>query len=165
MEISKNLIDCVLKGYKPELKVLKSADLEYPNLEYYLGYYIFRGNFIVGPTYYYTPPFEHATDIEIQLCLNQLADVGIAEMMKMELIKELEGFKFEELQKENMLITESRKRFSRPIRTDKEIYGELRLKKWKDCGDILLGLTDFQFEDRSCFGSLEITIIKAKIQK
>ena len=151
MEISKQMIDNVLKHYRPSLRTLKSADLEYP---------VIRGKFIIGPTYYYIPALKHATDIEIQLCLNQLAYVGIAKSMEQGLIPELSGLDFYELQKENMLIIESRKRFRKPIRTDIEIQGEMILREWKDFGNLFLANTDFQFENRSCFGSLELALVK-----
>ena len=145
------MIDNVLKHYRPSLRMLKSADLKYP---------VVKGEFLIGRTFYYIPALKHATDIEIQLCLNQLAYVGIAKSMEQGLIPELKGLDFYELQKENMLIIESKKRFRKPIRTDVEIQGEIVLKDWRDFGNLFLANTDFQFENRSCFGSLELALIK-----
>jgi len=150
-EIAKKLIDNALKHYRPNLRMLKSASIEYPKI---------NGKFFIGPTYYYIPAFKHATDIEIQLCLNQLAYVGIAKIMQEEMVPELSGLDFYELQKENMLIIESRKRFDNPIRADAEIDGELTLRRLKNVGSLILGNFDFQFENRSCFGSLELALIK-----
>lgn len=152
MRISKHIIDEVLSLYKPEQRVLLVADLEYP---------IVKGMFLVGPTYYTLFPLKHATDIEIQLCLNQLAYVGIAEAMRQGLISELRGLDFKALQKENILITESTKRFRKLIPTDREIQGELVVERIKTFGDVLIGLTEFQFENRGCFGNLEFAIKKS----
>lgn len=151
MEIQKKMIDKVLQHYRPNLRMLKSANLEYPTI---------TGKFVIGPTYYYVPRFEHATDIEIQLCLNQMAYAGIAEVIQERRIPELSGLDFYELQKESMLVIESQKRFRKPIRTDIEIYGELTLREWRDFGKILISCADFQFENRSCFGSLELALVK-----
>lgn len=149
--ISGETISEILKHYSPNCRPLKSATIEYP---------VIKGTFRIGKTFYYLPALEHATDIEIQLCLNQLAYAGIAHMMEQEAIPELRGLNFYELQKENMLIIESRKRFRKPIRTDVEIHGELVLRKWKLAGNLLIANSDFQFENRSCIGSLELALIK-----
>jgi hypothetical protein len=151
MKIPKQMIDKVLEHYRPNLRMLKSASLGYPSI---------KGRFLIGPTFYYIPRLEHAADIEIQLCLNQLAYAGIAEIMEQGVVPELNGLNFYELQKENMLVIESRKRFRRPIRTNAEIGGELILRRWKDVGSLILGNFDFQFENKSCFGSLELGLVK-----
>lgn len=151
MIVSQELIGKVLEHYRPNLRMLKFAELEYPSM---------RGKFVIGQTFYYTPSLKHATDVEIQLCLNQLVYVGVAQAMEQGLVQELKGLDFYELQKENMLITESRKRFKKPIRTDIEISGEIAIRRWKQVGNLFLADTDFQFENRSCSGSLELTLIK-----
>lgn len=150
MIIPTEIIEDVLRPYN--CKVLKSANLEYPFV---------RGRFLIGPTYYHIPPFEHATDIDIQLCLNQLAYAGVAEAIRRKIIPELDGLNFDELRTENMLIIESRKRFKRSIRTDVEIGGEIKIARWKEFRGLLLANGDFQFENRSCFGELELAIVKS----
>ena len=149
MKIPEEVINEVVRPYI--CKVLRSASLEYP---------IIRGSFFIGPTYYYVYPLEHATDIEIQLCLNQLIYASIAEAIRSKLVPELEGLDFDSLRNEGMLIIESRKRFRRPIRTDKEIQGEIEITRMRDAGRLILAQANFQFENRSCFGSLELALIK-----
>jgi len=151
--ITQETINRVLKGYTPQSKLLKSASLEYPTI---------KGTFLIGPTSYYSPSLKHATDIEIQLCLNQLAYVQIAEIMNQRIIPGLNGFDFEELQGENMLITASRKKFKKSIRTDIEIQGELTLKKYKEFKNLFIGNMDFKFENSGCVGDLELVLIKPK---
>jgi len=156
IEISSELIEKVLRPYKPECRFLKSASLDYPRIS---------GVFLIGQTYYHTPTLKHATDIEIQLCLNQLLYAGVAEMMEKQSIPELEGLSFGELREENMLIVKSEKRFKKPIKTDREIFGEIGVDKWRSYGRLLVAQTNFQFENRSCFGNLELVIIRLGARK
>jgi len=149
MIIGQNIIDEVLAPYT--VRMLKSAELDYPYI---------KGKFTIGPTYYHNPSLQHAADIEIQLCLNQLAYAGIAQMIQNKDIPALNGLEFRELRGENMLIRESRKKFRKPIRTDCEIIGELKINRWKDISHLLLGSFDFQFENNSCIGSLELVVVK-----
>jgi hypothetical protein len=141
----------ILELYKPELRLLKSAQLDYP---------IIRGSFMVGPTYYSLIPIEHATDIEIQLCLNQLCYWGIQEIVDRKLINELSDIDCLTLQKEKMVIVESKKRFRRPISSGIIIYGEATLKKLRLYKNVIFIGLDFDFERKSCLGSLELAIIK-----
>jgi len=149
--ISKQLINEVLSIYKPKFKWLKTAHLEYPSL---------IGRFSISPGTYTHKPFIHMTDIEAQLCLNQLAYVGLAEAIRTKIIPKLRGINFKELQYEGMLIIETRKRFRKKIPTNKIIKGEIKVKEWRDDGYILRGFADFQFENRSCFGNLEMALVK-----
>ncbi len=151
MKIPQETIYGVLKHYSPGCRPLVSAELDYP---------LVSGKFVIQPTFYHIPRLEHATDIEIQLCLNQLAYAGVSEAIRLKLIPELNGLSFEEMRKERMLIIESRKRFRRPIKTDVEIRGELNVRDLRDFGNLILGEADFNFENKSCFGSLELVLIK-----
>jgi len=149
--INKQQIMEVLSIYKPEQRILLSADLQYP---------IVYGKFKIGQTYYVINPLKHATDIEIQLCLNQLAYVGIDEIMRLGLIPNFNGLSFKELQDENMFILKSNKIFRKPIRTDIEIHGELEFKNQKKYKNTLFTKAHFNFENRSCVGDLELALIK-----
>ena len=156
MKISHELIEQVLARYKPQQRVLVDANLDYPLLE---------GDFHIGDTYYMNPPLIHATDIEIQLCLNQLVYVGIAEIMREGLVRDLGGFNFLELQGENMLIIESRKRFRRPIPTNRNIHCALNIKRFRGNNGLILSWSDFQFENYSCIGSLELALVKPNLRQ
>ena len=114
MKINEEIIKMVLEPYN--VKVLQSAELDYP---------VIKGRFFIGNTYYHNPPLSHATDIEIQLCLNQLGYAGIAQLMHDNSIPEIKNLDFQKMREESMLIIESKKRFRRPISTNEEIYGEM----------------------------------------
>ena len=66
---------------------------------------------------------------------------------------------FDRLQKEGMLIVESRKRFRKHIRIDKEIYGEIEIVDLRKRNNLVLAKVDFEFENRSCLGELELAIV------
>ncbi len=149
-KVPQEIIENVLAMYKPEQRILLEADVEYPKS---------RGKFLIGPTYYVFSPFEHATDIDIQLCLNQLAYVSLYEGINFGAHPCLNGKDFFKLQKEGMLIIESRKRFRRAIPTDREITGELTLKELRERQGIIFADAVFQFYNRSCIGSLELAIV------
>ena len=150
VNISQESIDKVLQIYKLEQRILRAANVEHPRA---------TGKFFIGPCFYTLADFKHATDIEIQLCLNQLAYVAVYEGIENNSHPYLEGKDFDKLQKEGMLIVESRKRFRRPIPTDKEIRGEMMLKDLRERHGVIFANADFQFENRSCFGSLELAIV------
>ncbi|MBI2451803.1 hypothetical protein HYV50_01855 [Candidatus Pacearchaeota archaeon] len=151
MKINEENIVKVLEIYKPEQRLLRTADIQYPAI---------TGTFLIGKTYYVNKPLKHATDIEIQLCLNQLAYVGLSEAIRQRLDPILDGLNFQDLQEEGMYIIESRKRFRRPIYPNKIISGKLKLKEKRDFNNLLLCEADFSFEDKSCFGSLELAIVR-----
>ncbi len=153
-QIPLEVIESTLRIYKPNKRMLKSASIEYP---------IVRGIFLIGPCDYVQEGISvnHATDIEIQFCLNQLAYTGVAEAIRRQEIPELRGLDFSKLQTNNLFIIESKKRFRRPIRTYQEISGELKLKEWRDDGYMYRGWADFQFENRGCFGGLEFALVKS----
>ena len=151
MEVSQDRIQEVLKLYVPAAKALIGAQIDYP---------IFRGEFRLPPTFYTTHPLRHATDIEMQLCLNQLAYVGVAEAIQGRWFSELEGLNFEYLQKEGCLIIESRKKFRRPIKQDSIIRGEIKIENFRDCGRLILSHAKFDFEKRSCIGELTLALVK-----
>ena len=145
----------ILGLYKPEQRLLREASIEYPTI---------RGTFLIGQTYYTFSPLQHATDIEIQLCLNQLAYAGMYEGIRLGLDSSLKGINFRELQKEGMLIIESRKKFRRQIPTDREIIGSIKLKDRIERDGISLCDASFQFENKSCFGRLTLALLTKQPQ-
>ncbi len=149
-KISKKAIDKVLAMYRPEQRILLEADVE-PSKAI--------GKFFIGPCYYVFDDLDHATDIEIQLCLNQLSYISVYQAINSGMHPYLNGKNFFELQKNGMVILESRKRFRRPIPKNIEITGELELKDIRERRGIVFASSNFQFEDRSCIGSLELAII------
>ncbi len=151
IEVLQTSLDEVLDIYKPQQRLLLSARIDYPTIQ---------GQFQIPESCFYANcSLQHATDIEIQLCLNQLAYVGIYEAIRLGIDPELRNLNFKELQREKMLIIESRKKFRKPIPTDKPFNGELTLKDKREQNGIILSTCNFQFEDRSCIGHLELALI------
>jgi|SRR3989338_10764491 len=152
-EVPEENIRDTLSIYKPEQRVLKSASIDYLRI---------NGTFFIGPTYYTLSSLKHATDIEIQLCLNQLAYVGPLEAVRLSIDPLLKDINFKSLQEEGMYIIESKKRFRRQMSTDKDIAADLLVKSIIKKREIILCYADFQFENNSCFGNLELAIINKK---
>ncbi len=156
MIIPEENIKKFLAIYKPEQRVLKNANLDYPKI---------HGDFLIGRTYYTLSPLKHATDIEIQLCLNQLAYVGLAETIRLSLDPLFKDIIFEDLQKEGMYIIESKKRFKKRISPNKYIAGDMTIKSKIQRRGIILLNADFQFENNSCFGNLELVILNRETKE
>lgn len=152
-EVNQDLIGRTLALYKPEQRVLMSADVDYP---------LARGIFLIGPTYYTLEPCLHATVIEAQLCLNQLIYVAVAQLIEDKKIPGLRGLDFLALQKEFMLIKRSDIDFKKPLKTSSQIRGEIRFEGYKQRGNLLVSDARFEFEDKSCLGSLRSIIILPK---
>ncbi len=150
IQITSQLIEKTLSLYNPSQRLLLSSNMDYPRI---------GGKFLIGPTYYISSSLKHATDIEIQLCLNQLAYVGVAQAI-ISKINKFNGLNFENLQNEGMLILESKKRFKRQIPNNQIISGEINLRRIKEYKNNLFISTDFQFENHSVFGSLELAIVR-----
>ena len=148
--ISRESLREALALYKPKCRVLRGANIEYPSS---------TGSFFIGPSYYTTKPLEHTTDIEIQLCLNQLAYATLYETIRLNLDPEINDLNFMELQKDGMFIIESKKRFRRQIPNDRIIQGSIEIKEKKRADNILLCYAKFQFENKSCFGDLELAVV------
>lgn len=149
MIVGNEIIDEVLRPYLPSQRVLLGAEVEHG---------VARGQFKIGESGYYSGRLKHATDIEIQLCLNQLSYVFVAEAIRQKVIPEITDLDFNKFREESMLILESRKRFRRPIDVEKEINGEIKLEDWRNFGRLLVGRMNFDFEKRSCVGNLTLAI-------
>jgi len=149
-ELPQDDLNKVLAVYIPQQRVLKGVVFEHPT---------YRGAFLIGPTYYMTH-LEHASDIEIQLCLNQLAYASVYQRIKSGKDDYLSGLDFSSLQLEGMFITRSSKKFRRQISTSKIITGEIELAREHHYDTMSIAEVKFQFEDRSCFGELQMAIKK-----
>ncbi len=106
MRISQELIEKVIEVYKPNYRYLKEATVDYP---------FAKVRFMLGETEY-VATLQHMTDVEAQLCLNQICYVFFAQGIldqKWELPKTFTLDDFLELRKEGMFIVESHKRFVR----------------------------------------------------
>lgn len=149
-EITEQVREKVLAAYNPKQRILLGGKIEYPNA---------RGLSKIGHCFYTVEDFNHATDIEIQLCLNQLLYSAVYQAILDKSHVYFEGKDFAKLQKEGMVIVESRKRFKRPISTDREIYGQIDMTDLRKRRNVIFANVDFEFENRSCIGNLELAVI------
>lgn len=150
MKVSQEKIDKILSPYNPAVRMLKSAFYEYPKV---------LGKFVINPSLYHSIPIKHASDIEIQFCLNQLSYVAISEALSHNDLEQIKGLDFDSLKYEHMLIIQSKKRFRRQIPINQEISGELFLKESRMYNGLFISYLDFQFEKKSCTGNLELVLI------
>ena len=65
MKITQETVEKVVALYKPNYRYLKEAEIEFPAV---------KGRFQLGETEY-CETLQHLTDVEAQLCLNQLSYV------------------------------------------------------------------------------------------
>ena len=149
-EVSQTTIERVLEIYNPDSRVLQEANINYP---------VVNGKFFVGQCSY-ASRFEHITDIEVQLCLNQILYVTTHEAIVRKLDEGLRGLDFFALQKEGMLITHSRKRFRKQIPSDRSFRGSMVFKNRRMYQDRIFYSVDFDFENKSCVGDLELVVVK-----
>ena len=140
----------VLAVYNPKQRILLGGTIDYPKA---------RGIFKIGPCFYAIGDFNHATDIEIQLCLNQLLYSTVYQAINDKSHPYFDNKDFDKLQKEGMLIAESRKRFRKFIPTDREIYAEINIVNLRKRKNLVFANVDFDFENRSCIGELELVIL------
>ncbi|HJX50187.1 MAG TPA: FcoT family thioesterase [Candidatus Nanoarchaeia archaeon] len=151
VEIDKRKIEEILEIYKPEYCFLKKVEVNYP---------FFHGVFRTPSTLYTKKPLNHLTDVEVQLCLNQLAYVGFEEVIKEKLIPQLNSLNFKESQYDEMVIGKSEKKFKEIINPNKEIHGKLKIDKIFNLEGRIIALTSFDFENGKCIGRLNLALIK-----
>ena len=148
--MNKEKLDKILEMYKPDCKYLVEVNSEYPKAQ---------GKFKLNPTYYVINAFEHMTSIEVQLCLNQLCYSAFGDWFpegKFE--KKIYFDEYLELMKENMFIINSNIRFKKPIKTNKEILGQIKLTKTKTYGNLCLAFLDYDLEQGKSVGRLELAL-------
>ena len=157
-EIDKKKIDIYLSvaQYNPQFCFLKELQIDYPKI-----YGVFR----TPPTFYTRKALDHLTEAEIQICLNQLAYVGIIGAAKMGQIPSLFHTGLKRIPYGDTVIAESKKRFRDRIDPSKDIYGLLRVKRIFTLENSIIALTDFDFEDGKCTGELNVSLVKREQKK
>ncbi len=151
MKVPKEIIDKVVAVYWPNYRYLKEAEVEYP---------IGKGQFQLGQTEY-METLQHVTDVEAQLCLNQLSYVffgqGVIEK-KWEGLDDLTFDEYLELRKENMFVTESHKKFQRKINPREPFYGQIELMKIRRHGNIYIAELVFNLKEGASTGGLSLVL-------
>src|SRR3989338_8595631 len=123
MKVPQETIDKVVALYKPNYRYLKEAEMNFP---------IARARFQLGETEY-CETLQHLTDVEAQLCLNQLSYVFFGQGV---IDKRWKGLDYLELRKENMFVTESHKKFHRETNPMDPFYGQMKLMKIRRHGNV-----------------------------
>ncbi|MEK6951992.1 MAG: FcoT family thioesterase [Nanoarchaeota archaeon] len=151
MKISQELVDKVVAVYKPNYRYLKEADVNFP---------VARGIFQLGETEY-MQTLQHLTDVEAQLCLNQLSYVFFGNEINAKRWEGLRDLTFDdylELRKEGMFIVESHKKFHKETNPREPFEGIMRLVRAKKRGNIYLATLDFNLNNGACIGDLSLVL-------
>ena len=150
-KISQELVDKIVSMYKPNYRYLKSAEMDFP---------IAKGRFQLGETEY-METLQHMTDVESQLCLNQLCYVFFAQGVLEKRWEGLESLTFDkylDLRKEGMLITESHKIFHHETISSEPFDGQIQLTKIKRRNNIYLAKLKFDLNEGASVGNLSLVL-------
>lgn len=151
MKVPQEFVDKTVAVYYPNYRYLKEAEIDFP---------VGKGIFQLGQTEY-METLQHVTDIEAQLCLNQLAYVFFGYEMINGRWPRAGKISFDEflaLRKENMFIVESRKKFHKETNPRDPFYGEMEIKHIRKQGDIYLAKIDFDLNEKACSGDLSLVL-------
>ena len=142
MKIPWQVLTDLLEPYKPNARYLISAED--------LGKEM-QGNFFIEHSIYAQPEISsgHLNMIDLMICYNQLAYVGIANKIKQgELFQEIISYEYVKLNQLKMLITSSSNiKFKAPI-DSKYFRAWLKLSKIKRMHNVYFVRTEFDFENK-----------------
>lgn len=141
----------ILGFYTPGFRYLQSAETGFPRA---------RGIFKINATEY-VEQLDHLTEIEAQLCVNQLCYVffGVEAAAGRWAAEGMNKDSFFRLRKEGMFITASEKKFRRQIKPGSEFLGILSLQKIKKISSGHLAKLSFSFDGDACVGSLNLALV------
>lgn len=151
MKVSQELIDKIVQIYKPGYRYLKQAEIDFP---------VDSGRFQLCTTEY-MEALQHMTDVEAQLCLNQLCYVFFGQGVLDKRFRGLENLTFDdylELRKEGMFIIDSHKKFHRETNISEPFNGQIRLLKVKKHDNIYIAKLDFDLNEGACEGGLSLVL-------
>lgn len=151
MKIPQETVDRVVELYKPNYRYLKEAEIEFS---------IIRGRFQLGETEY-CETLQHLTDVEAQLCLNQLSYVFFGQGVidkRWEGLEDLTFDQYLELRKENMFVTESHKKFHKETSPRDLFYGQMQLMKIRRHGNLYVAKLDFDLNAGALVGELSLVL-------
>lgn len=151
MKVTQELVDKVVAMYKPNYRYLKSAEVDFP---------VARGRFQLGETEY-CETLQHMTDVEAQLCLNQLCYVFFGQSLidqRWEGLEDLTFDKYLELRKEGMFIVESHKTFKKETNPREPFNGQIKVAKIRRHNNIYVAKLDFDLNDGASVGELSLVL-------
>jgi len=123
---------------------------------------IIRGRFQLKETEY-MEALHHMTDVEAQLCLNQLSYIFFGQAILDKRWQDFDDVSFDqylEFRKENMFISDSHKSFRRETNPVYPFDGVLSLRKLKKEGSLYVAKLDFDLNDQACLGELTLVLRK-----
>ena len=145
-----DIVEKVTALYAPPYRYLQDAHIDFPHA---------NRRFFVEKTEYFAHQLDHVTDVEAQICLNQLCYATFAEAA---LTKKPEGFSSsldEYFQKSDvMVIVESRKRFTRKIDPRVPFIGGLAVERFRKQGSLYLASVDFSLDNGAASGNLLVAL-------
>lgn len=151
MRVSQELVDKVIEFYKPNYRYLREATVNYP---------FARGRFLLNETEYMTT-LQHVTDIEAQLCLNQLCYVFFAQGIADQQWESLKSFSLDDflgLRKEGMFIVESHKKFVRETNPAEPFNGQIELVRSRSINKGYFAKLRFNLNESASFGELSLVL-------
>jgi len=150
MIVQEDIIIRATGFYRPEFRFLKKAELNYPEC-----HFVFQ----VKPGLCTQKAINYMGCVDIQFCLNQMAYVSWAQILREKKIDVKQTCEdFLGLREDGMFVMEQQRRNRKSISLDRLIKGKLKLTDYKDMGERIIALADFDIEGRSCFGSLKVAI-------
>ena len=151
MKVPQEFVDKTVAVYYPNYRYLKNAEIEFP---------VAKGTFQLGQTEY-METLQHVTDIEAQLCLNQLSYVFFGHEIVTGRWPEAGKLSFDQflgLRKENMFIVESRKKFHRETDPRIPFSGQMEIKQIRKQGNIYMARLGFDLNKKACDGELSLVL-------
>jgi hypothetical protein len=156
IEIDKKIIDLYLNlAYPQEYHFLKELKIDYPSI---------HGLFRTPPTFYTKKPLHHLSRIELGLCLNQIAYVGLVIAAKNGQIPEVRNSGIKRTLYGDMVIRKVEEKFKRMIDPSEDIHGSLNTKRIFNLERETMVFTTFNFEEGKYTGKLNVVLIKKKIK-
>jgi hypothetical protein len=148
MQVPQERLNKILEIYKPDLRYLVEANVGYPKAE---------GKFRVSGEAYTTEKLEHMTIIDATAGLNQLCYSAFGEWLLEGRFGEAMPFeRFLKLMKENSFAIDAHIRFRKKIPINREIYGQVEFVKMKRHGGLSLAFLNYDLEQGSSKGCLEL---------
>lgn len=146
-DVNGEVLGRVLNVYRPEWRYLLEASVEYPRCE---------GRFLVKESGYLVEDIrskdEHLTDIEAQLCLNQLYFAFLGQGTIDGVFGQFGNFEQYMNMRGEMVIVESLRRFKKPIPLGQNFQGTIELVRYKRLGSLYVAEMNYDLSDGSCIG-------------
>jgi len=159
LTIQDEIVANITGQYKDDFRYLVAGSMQYPNSA--------TGLFHVKQSGYVRDTLKHITDVETQICLNQMVYAAFAQAIvdkaweRDALWNPLVGLDmpiYEGLMKDHMFIRESHKKFRRQINPAEPFYGTITLEKTGGRRGLYFAELSFSLADNSATGALSLAM-------